>query len=106
MIRENYKDLVFACKCLASFLDTQVDITEYPEYGWVSIVFKTDNFGGCYTILHYGLKTGELHKDYRTDKELEIDSLRTLYRVVKEDLEKILKDRDFDYLNECINAEY
>jgi len=106
MIREKYQDLVFACKVLAAMLETQVKITEYPEYGWVSIVFQTDNFGGCYTILHYDLGTGNLRKDFGTDKELDIDRLSTLYKVVKEDLEAILKVRDLEYISECINAEY
>lgn len=106
MIRENYKDLVFACKCLAAFLETHVDIKEYEQYGWVSIVFKTDNFGGSYTNLHYDLGTGNLRKDFGTDKELDIDRLSTLYKVVKEDLEHMLKVRDLDYISECINDEY
>lgn len=106
MIRETYNDLVFACKCLAAFLETHVDIKEYPEYGWVSICFKTDNFGGVYTILHYDLGTGELRKNFSTDKELDISRLCDLYRIVKEDLEHELKVRDFDYISECINAEH
>lgn len=106
MIRENYKDLVFACKCLAAFLQTHVEIKEYNEYGWAQIVFMTDKFGGSYTILHYDFGTGNLRKDFGTDNELDIDCLSTLYKVVKEDLEKMLKERDLDYISECINAEY
>ena len=106
MIREKYEDLVFACKCLAVFLETQVVIKEYREYGWVSIVFQTDNFGGCYTCLHYDLCTGELRKDFGTDRELDIDRLSTLYKIVKEDLERMLKERDLEAVSEFINAEY
>lgn len=106
MIRETYKDLVFACKCLAAFLETLVEIREYKEYGWVSIVFMTDKFGGSYTNLHYDLGTGNLRKDFGTDKELDIDCLSTLYKVVKEDLEHMLEVRDLDYISECINDEY
>ena len=106
MIRERYEDLVFACKCLAAFLKTHVVIKEYREYGWVSIVFQTDNFGGCYTILHYDLGTGDLRKDFGTEKELDIDRLSTLYEIVKEDLEHELEVRDLSYVSEMINAEY
>ena len=106
MIRVSYKDLVFACKCLAAFLETHVVIKEYLEYGWVSIVFETDSFGGCYTILHYDLGTGELRKDFGTDKELDIDRLSTLYQVVKKDLEHELEVRDFDALSDFINSQY
>lgn len=106
MIRESYKELLFACKCLAAFLETHVDIKEYTEYGWTSIVFKTDNFGGSYTILHYDLGTGELRKDFGTDKELDIDRLSTLYKIVKEDLERELRERDFSKISELINDEY
>lgn len=106
MIRENYKDLVFACKCLATFLETHVVVKEYLEYGWVSIVFETDSFGGVYTNLHYDLGTGELRKDFGTDKELDIDRLSTLYQVVKKDLEHELEVRDFDALSDFINSQY
>lgn len=106
MIREKYEDLVFACKCLAAFLETHVVIEEYREYGWVSIVFQTDNFGGCYTILHYDLGTGDLRKDFGTKDELDIDRLSTLYKIVKEDLEHELEVRDLSYISEMINAEY
>ena len=106
MIRETYKDLVFACKCLAAFLETHVDIKEYKEYGWAQIAFETDKFGGTYTILHYDFGTGNLRKDFGTDKELDIDRLSTLYKVVKEDLEHMLEVRDLDYISECINDEY
>ena len=106
MIKEKYQDLVFACKVLAAMLETHVEITEYPKYGWVSIVFQTDKFGGCYTILHYDLGTGELRKNYGRHDELDIDRLSTLYQVVKEDLDHELKVRDLEYIGECINAEY
>ena len=106
MIREKYSDLVFACKCLAAFLETHVDVKEYREYGWAQIAFKTDNFGGVYTILHYDFGTGNLRKDYGTEKELDIDRLSTLYKIVKEDLEHELQVRDFDALSDFINAEY
>lgn len=106
MIREKYEDLVFACKCLAAFLETHVVIKEYREYGWVSIVFQTDNFGGCYTILHYDLGTGDLRKNFGTKDELDIDRLSTLYKIVKEDLEHELEVRDLSYISEMINAEY
>ena len=106
MIKEKYEDLVFACKCLAAFLQTIVEIKEYPKYGWSSIVFMTDRFGGVYTILHYDFGTGNLKKNFGTDKELDIDCLRTLYQVVKGDLERILKERDFEDIYERINEEY
>ena len=106
MIREKYSDLVFACKCLAAFLETQVDIREYRDYGWVSIVFMTDHFGGCYTLLHYDLRTGNLRKDFGTEKELDIDCLSTLYKIVKEDLEHELKVRDMQAVSDFINSEY
>lgn len=105
MIREKYQDLAIACKCLAAFLETHVEIKEYREYGWVSIVFKTDNFGGSYTILHYDLGTGNLRKDFGTEKEIDIDRLSTLYQIVKEDMEAMLKERDFGALADFINAE-
>ena len=106
MIREKYSDMVFACKVLAAMLETQVKIQEYPEYGWVSIVFQTDNFGGVYTILHYDLGTGELRKDYGTEKELDIDRLSALYKIVKEDMEKMLKARDMEAVSDFINSQY
>ena len=106
MIREKYSDLVFACKCLAAFLKTNVEVKEYSEYGWVAIMFYTDKFGGCYTNLHYDLGTGNLRKNYGMESELDIDCLSTLYEVVKEDLDHELKVRDFDALSDFINAEY
>lgn len=106
MIREKYSDLVFACKCLAAFLKTHVVIREYREYGWVSIVFETDSFGGCYTNLHYDLGTGNLRKNFGMKDEFDIDCLSTLYEVVKEDLEHMLKVRDFDGLADFINSQY
>ena len=106
MIREKYDDLVFACKCLAAFLETHVDIKEYNDYGWAQIAFKTDNFGGVYTILHYDFGTGNLRKDFGTEKELDISRLCDLYQIVKDDLERELKERDLNYISEMINAEY
>jgi len=106
MIREKYEDLVFACKCLAAFLETHVDIKEYNDYGWAQIAFKTDNFGGVYTILHYDFGTGNLRKDFGTEKELDISRLCDLYQIVKDDLERELKERDLNYISEMINAEY
>ncbi len=107
MIRiNNFNDLAFSCKVLAAMLETQVVIREDKEYNWAAIMFQTDNFGGIYTNLHYDYGTGNLRKNYGTDKELDIDSLSTLYKVVKEDLEHELEVRDLAYISECINAEY
>ena len=106
MIREKYSDLVFACKVLAAMLETQVVIKEYLEYGWVSIVFQTDSFGGCYTILHYDLGTGELRKNYGRSDEIDIDRLSTLYQIVKEDLERELKVRALEAVSDFINSQY
>lgn len=106
MIREKYEDLVFACKCLAAFLETHVDIKEYDDYGWAQIAFETDSFGGVYTILHYDFGTGDLTKDFGTEKQLDISRLCDLYQIVKDDLERELKERDLNYISEMINAEY
>ena len=106
MNKLSYSDLVLACKMLAGMLESIVEVKEYTEYGWVSIAFMTDRFGGCYTNLHYDLGTGELSKDYGTDKEFDIDSLCTLYKVVKNDMERMLEARDLDYISECVNSEY
>lgn len=106
MIRVNYPDLVLACKCLAAFLKTNVDIKEYIYYGWAQIAFKTDNFGGVYTILHYDFGTGNLRKDFGTEKELDIDCLSTLYEIVKEDMEKMLEARDMEAVSDFINSQY
>jgi len=106
MIRENYQDLFLSCKVIAACLETIVEIKEYKEYGWANIAFMTDHFGGVYAIFHYDYGTMELRKDYGKEEELDIDRIKTLYDIVKEENEKAMKARDFEALSEFINDQY
>ena len=102
----SYKHLMAICENLADSLHTEVKMQDYPECGWASVFFQTDNFGGCYTLLHYDHLSGVLTKDYGTDKAKVIDTVEQLHSIVKEDLKYMLANRDMAAVSEFINSQY
>lgn len=103
---DNFFDLVLICEVIAEGYNTMVEVKEYKEYGWASICFMTDKFGGIYTNLHYDYRTGELRKNYGRPDQMIIHDINTLFRVVWDDMQYMLKHRDFKALNEFINDQY
>lgn len=106
MANMEYEIFVCVCKKIAKELHTIVEAKKYERYGWASIVFMTDKFGGTYLCLHYDLATNKVVNKYGFDSEEEIKSLARLKELVKAEHDKMLKERDLDYISEMINGEY
>ena len=102
----SYKNLVEYCENLAHELHTMMETREYKEFGWSSIVFKTDKFGGDYVNLHYDLNTGVVTNWYGTEHARVIDTLEQLRMMVKYYMKKMLKSRDMNDVSDFINSQY
>lgn len=102
----NYETFVQVCKDIANNLHTMMEVKEYKEYGWASIAFMTDKFGGVYVHLHYDLKTNKVVNWYGMQNETEITDLQQLKELVRVERDKLLKERDMESIYEQINNEY
>ena len=94
------------CKKIAQNLQTIVEIKSYPEYGWASIAFMTNKFGGLYVNLHYDLNTNEVVNWYGEKNERRISDISFLSYFVKEERDKMLSKRNMKKITALINAEY
>lgn len=106
MANMEYEIFVCDCENIAKELHTIVEAKKYERYGWASIVFMTDKFGGTYLCLHYNLNTNKITYKYGFDSAEEIKDLERLKELVKTERDKMLKERDLDYISEMINGEY
>ena len=102
----SYKNLVEYCEKLAHELHTIMETREYTEFGWASIVFETDKFGGDYVNLHYDLNTGIVTNWYGSDRARVVDNLDQLKMMVKYYMKKMLKARDMNAVSDFINSQY
>ena len=89
----DFEELVILCKSIAKRLQTRVKIQQYPQYGWASISFETDPFGGTYVNLHYDYNTGEVINWYGEDYATIINSQKQLERLVEQEYYSMLKGR-------------
>lgn len=106
MIAKNFNQFRTACEFIARQQHTFVETREYPEYGWASVAFMTDHFGGVYVNLHYDLKTCEVVNWYGSKMQLAVTTLKQLRELVERERVKLLKSRNLAHICEMINAEY
>lgn len=102
----NYETFVQVCKDIANNLHTMIEVKEYKEYGWASIAFMTDKFGGVYVHLHYDLKTNKVVNWYGQKNEQEVNDISFLSYFVKSERDKLLQKRDLNEIYEQVNSEY
>lgn len=101
-----YLTFVMDCENIAKELHTIMEAKKYEKYGWASIAFMTDKFGGVYVHLHYDLKTNKVVNWYGMQKETEITDLQQLKELVRVERDKLLKERDMESIYEQVNSEY
>lgn len=106
MERNDYELYVSICERIASDLHTMVQVRDYPQYGWASIAFMTDPFGGTYTHLHYDHATGEVINWYGSDNAQKIEDEAHLRKIVTQGLKYELAHRNLDEVYEAVNDEY
>ena len=83
-----------------------METKKYEKYGWASIAFMTDKFGGVYVHLHYDLNTNKVVNWYGMNNEAEITDLQQLKELVRVEREKLLEERDMESIYEQANSEY
>jgi len=101
-----FEQFTIICKDIAEKLQTMCEVKEYRRYGWASIAFMTDKFGGTYINLHYDLQTNEIVNWYGHKNAQEIKDISFLSYFVKDELEKEQKARNLNQIYEMVNAEY
>lgn len=101
-----YLTFVMDCENIAKELHTMMEAKKYDRYGWASIAFMTDKFGGVYAHLHYDLNNNKVVNWYGMDKETEITDLQQLKELVRVERDKLLKERDMYEIYEQVNNEY
>ena len=101
-----YLTFVMDCENIAKELHTIMDATMYDKYGWASVAFMTDKFGGVYVHLHYDLNTNKIVNWYGMKNEAEITDLQQLKELVRVEREKLLEERDMESIYEQVNSEY
>jgi len=102
----NFNDFVNICKNIAADLRTMVEVKDYRKFGWASIAFMTDKFGGTYMHLHYDHHNGEVINWFGSKKARRVDNVEQLKMMVKYYMKKELKVRDMKALSEFINSQY
>lgn len=102
----NYLIFVMDCENIARELHTIIEAKKYEKYGWASIAFMTDKFGGVYVHLHYDLNTNKVVNWYGMKNETEITDLQQLKELVRVERDKLLKERDMESIYEQVNNEY
>ncbi len=83
-----------------------VEISDQSRYGWMSIAFMTDKFGGTYIHLHYDLHNNKVVNWFGTKDAREINDIGFLSYFVKDEMNKELARRDLKKVYEMINAKY
>lgn len=102
----NYLKFVMDCENIAKELHTIMEAKKYDRYGWASIAFMTDKFGGVYVHLHYDLNTNKVVNWYGFEKATEITDSKQLKELVRVERDKLLKERDMESVYEQVNNEY
>lgn len=93
-------------KTVANKLHTLMDIKIYPEYGFSTVSYMTDMFGGTYAHFHIDLNTGVTTIDYGTPQVLTIENIKMLEEITESRMNKMLEDRDLNNIYKLINSEY
>ena len=101
-----YLTFVMDCENIAKELHTMMEAKKYEKYGWASIAFMTDKFGGVYVHLHYDLNTNKVVNWYGMPYQTEITDLQQLKELVRVERDKLLKERDMESIYEQVNSEY
>lgn len=94
------------CEALAKNLHTIVECSRYDDYGWASVDFMTDKFGGGYAHFHYDLKTNVITYNFGYPDSKVINDISELPSLVKARRDYMLKARDMDGLYKFINDQY
>ena len=102
----DFNEFANICKTIANNLQTMVKISDQSKYGWMSVSFMTDNFGGTYVHLHYDLNTGKVINWFGSKDAREINDISFLSYFVKSEMEKMIKARDQKEIYDFINDEY
>jgi len=93
-------------KSIANKLHTLIEIRTYSKYGFKSISYMTDMFGGTYANFHIDLNTGVTTLDYGMTSETIIEDIDTLENTVKSRMDKMIEERDLEEIYNLINSEY
>ena len=102
-----YLTFVMYCENIAKELHTIMETKKYDKYGWASVDFMTDKFGGgVYVHLHYDLNTNKIVNWYGMKNETEITDLQQLKELVRVERDKLLEERDMESIYEQVNNEY
>ena len=70
-------------KSIGSKLHTLIDIKIYPKYGFSTVSYMTDMFGGTYAHFHIDLNTSETVIEYGNPKQLTINDVKDLEAIVE-----------------------
>lgn len=65
---KDFNVFVDLCKDIAKKLECQVDVKDYPDYGFKLVAIETDAFGGVFCSFHYDDKTGVITA-WKNDKD-------------------------------------
>ena len=97
---------VSICKLIAQDLHTLEEHREYPEYGWGSVWFMTDKFGGGYAGFHFDTRTNAVTFAKGHPEEEQVTSLERLIEITDTARRRMLKVRDMNAVSEFINSQY
>lgn len=103
---KTFEEFRVVCEMIADELHAMIEVKEYREYNWCSIVFMTDKFGGNYASFHYDLRTGVITNWYGYPDEKKINGIGELLKIVQESKEEMERNRDLDAIYDRINEEY
>lgn len=101
---KNFNELRDFCLDIAKQLHTIVKFRAYDEYKFGNISFMTDQFGGTYVSLKYEFNKYDKVIDIFTNEEF--DNIADLIIHITKLKEKMEKNRDLNYISDCINSEY
>ena len=104
--KPSYQEMVSICEDIAKEYHTMFETQDYAEYGWASLSFMTDKFGGTYVHIHYDHKTGEMVNWFGHKNARKVENVEQLRMMVKYCMKKELKARDMHALSEFINSQY
>lgn len=102
----NFSEFSEFCTNLAKKLNTIVVIRNYDDYGWGSVAFMVDHFGGTYCNFHYNYETGVITDWYGSKDAKVISNKDELVSYITKMMHNILKVRNMTDIAEQINAEY
>lgn len=107
---KDFNVFIDLCKDIAKKLECQVDVKDYPDYGFKLVAIETDAFGGVFCSFHYDVKTGVITA-WKNDKdEVVIKRKADIVPTVMKFYEKYGKSRktpEFTQeLTDFINSQY